>query len=205
MLTVIAAGLPKVMRVFCLVVLLLVVSCGIHPPGADAWSQPAFLIRQGGFAQVIVPLMREASAPEFYRYADFQANVALPLRARHSVLFLYRDKNTGELSLFVIHDATGEATGGEAAFAFSGLPANARLAVRDDPEDLFAWAAPVGKAYWRWLNGRTDGLVISGLGESFEITITPHFFSGIEFGKPSAGILQAPHGSLCRICRSPSR
>lgn len=188
-----ATGLLKVTRRFCFLVLLLTAFYGSYLPGAGALtSQPAFLIRQGGFIQEIVPLMQEASAPEFYRYEDFQANAALPLLPRRSVLFLYRDMKTGELSLFVIHDAPEKAMGGEVAFDFSGLPAKARIAVQDDPEDLFTYAAPVGKAYWRWLKGRTDGLVISGLGENFEITIAPYFFSGIEIWEAFSGDAKRP-------------
>lgn len=161
------------------------------PAGGEVSS--GYLLRQGEFSQEIIPLAKAQSAPAFYNYSDYQANNSLVV-SNHSLLFLYRDTESGELSLFIIHDAPDDGTDGSASFSFSGLPQGARFALLDDADgsDKFSLDPPNGEAYWYWSSEHTDGLVISGIGEDFEITIVPSFLWGIDSWDLLTGDVHSP-------------
>lgn len=143
--------------------------------------ETGYSLRQGDFSQGVIPLAKARSAPAFYNYSDYQANNRLVI-PNHSLLFLYRDTDSGELSLFIIHDAPDDGTDGSVSFSFSGLPPGARFVLMDDADDTdrFSLDPPNGEAHWYWSSDHTDGLVISGIGEDFEITIAPSFLWGID-------------------------
>jgi len=161
------------------------------PAGGEVGS--GYLLRQGGFSQEIIPLAGDQLAPAFYNYSDYQANNSLVV-SNHSLLFLYRDTESGELSLFIIHDAPDDGTDGSASFSFSGLPQGTRFALLDDADDTdrFSLDPPNGEAYWYWSSEHTDGLVISGIGEDFEITIVPSFLWGIDSWALLTGDVHSP-------------
>lgn len=140
-----------------------------------------YLLRQGGSLWEITPLFEAQPAPAFYNYYNYQANNHLVI-PDHSLLFLYRDMISGELSLIIIHDAPDDGTDGSASFSFSGLPQGAWFALMDDADsvDRFSLEPPHGEASWYWSSEHTDGLIISGIGEDFEITIVPNFLWGID-------------------------
>ncbi|NIR14446.1 MAG: hypothetical protein GWN86_11055, partial [Desulfobacterales bacterium] len=144
-------------------------------------SVSGYFVRQGNFFQRIIPLTEARSAPAFYNYFDYQANTHLAI-PNHSLLFLYRDMNSGQLSLSIIHDAPEDGTDGSAIFSFAGLPKSVEFALMDDPEggDEFTLEPPYGEANWYWYSEHTDGLVVSGIGENFEIAIKPSFLWGID-------------------------
>lgn len=147
--------------------------------GAGALPEAGYLLRQGRFVREILPLVGAIPAAAFYNYADYQANNGLAV-PDHSLIFLYRDMESGELSLVIIHDAPGDETDGSASFLFSGLPLGTRVALMDDPDgDRFSLDPPEGEAHWYWTAAHTDGLILDGLGETFEITIKPNFLWGI--------------------------
>lgn len=162
-------------------------------PAATATASSGYSLRQGGFLREFMPLIGESPVAAFYNYLDYRANnhFALP---DHSLIFLYRESESGELSLVIIHDSPGDGTGGAAIFRFSGLPRTAVLVLLDDDDgsDRFSLAPPQGEARWYWYPGHTDGLVIGGLGEQFEITIFPDFLWGINGWDLLTGGLAAP-------------
>ena len=84
--------------------------------------------------------------------------------ADKSVLFLYEDTVTNNVSLVIIHDAiTGDPDGGSATWTIGGLPVGGTVLVSDDPgEFINGTGANVGKAFgtWNWLSAYTDGGVI---------------------------------------------
>ncbi len=159
---------------------------------ATAAVSSGYSLRQGGFFQEFMPLSGPSPVAAFYNYLDYQANNHLPL-PDHSLIFLYRESESGELSLVIIHDAP-DGTNGAAIFHFSGLPETTVLILLDDDDgsDRFSLAPPQGEAYWYWYPGHTDGLVLGGLGEQFELTITPDFLWGIKSWDLLTGRPEAP-------------
>lgn len=155
--------------------------------------ESGYSLQQGRFWQRIIPLAKAQSALAFYNYSGYQANNYLVV-PDHSLLFLYRDTESGELSLFIIHDAPADATNGSVSFSFWGLPPGARWALLDDADgiDRFSLEPPNGEAHWYWSSDRTDGLVLSGLGETFAITIAPSFLWGITSWDLLTGDVHAP-------------
>lgn len=172
----------KVGALVALVSLLLTLPLPSAVTGQEGVVEKHFKAEQGDFCQEITPLAKAESAERFYDYRDFpdfSAHTGLE-RSNESLLFLYRDMHTKIVSLFVIHDAIKDGSGGEAAFSFSGLPKGTTLVVRDDSHDKYSFAPPQAQASWQWRPCCTDGLVISGIRvDELEIVIAPEFKSGI--------------------------
>lgn len=165
---------------------LLILFLGIILPSAsqNGTAQPSdsvfILAKQGTFTTPATPLTEAGrSAVDFYRFTNDQPNTGLEV-ARQALVFFYRDPNTRELSLIIILSAPQNQTGGEVTLSFSGLPATAQIALRDDPADTYNFTPPTAQMSWRWLPERADGVIISGLGNEFELVITPSFTRGIE-------------------------
>lgn len=170
------------MRVVRHVLGLLILLAGMALPAANGQQTDSVFIlaRQGTFATPVTPLTEPGrSAADFYRFANDQPNTGLEI-ARQALVFFYRDPNTRDLSLVIILSAPQNQTGGEATLSFSGLPPTAQITLRDDPGDTYNFTPPTAQMSWRWLPERADGVIISGLGTEFEITITPTFTRGIE-------------------------
>lgn len=138
-----------------------------------------FLYRQGTSTAPITPLSQVGTAVDFYRFANDQPNTGLEV-ANQALVFLYRDLNTRELSLIIILSKPGNPAGGEATIRIEGLPTTAQITLRDDPADTYEFTPPMATMTWRWLPERADGVVISGLGDEFELIITPTFTRGID-------------------------
>ena len=148
--------------------------------GQAAWGQTSITASQGDFSADIVPLTSALNAVDEYQYQGYKANMGLE-QAGHSVLFFHQNPS-GALSLIVVHgppalDVTNST--GIARFIFSDLPAGSRLDLRDDADDQFEFSPPAARVRWKWYPGRTDGLIISQLGDDFSIQITPHFIQGV--------------------------
>lgn len=145
----------------------------------------AFAVKQGGACWEITPLAEDRDAASFYDYYNFEAHTGLE-RSNRSLLFLYRNMLSKEISLFVIHDAPQDASGGRASFSFRGLPLEAKLRLRDDVVDHFmpdtySFNPPQAEANWRWTGAHTDGLVISELRtDELELKVVPEFTRGID-------------------------
>ncbi|MBS3788099.1 fibronectin type III domain-containing protein [Candidatus Bipolaricaulota bacterium] len=156
-----------------------------------------YTITQGGNSYSVTPLTKQESAESFYDYRDYEAhtNPSVEL-ANESVLFLYRDESTGRLSLIVIHhdgqnpiDLNNYQTK-EASLSFSGIPSSAQVAVQDDPEDDdYSLNSTIS---WNWPDYRTDGVVITDIGEEFTISIEPNFTKGINDWKIATGNINDP-------------
>ncbi len=157
----------------------LVILALIAVTGVSQETPSFFLARQGTFSTPITPLTQPGSAVDFYRFANDQPNTGLEV-ANQALVFLYRDANTQDLSLIVILSKPGNPAGGEATLRFDGLPPTAQITLRDDPADTYEFTPPIATMTWRWLPERADGVVISGLPNEFEITITPTFIRGID-------------------------
>ncbi len=162
-----------------LLVLALIAVTGSGQGVVSEQTPSFFLARQGAFSTPITPLTQPGSAVEFYRFANDQPNTGLEID-NQALVFLYRDQNTRDLSLVIILSKPGNPAGGEATLRFDGLPPTAQITLRDDPADTYEFTPPTATMTWRWLAERADGVVISGLPDEFEITITPTFIRGID-------------------------
>jgi PKD repeat protein len=170
----------RVIRQYGLLVLALIAVTGSGQETVpDQQTSSFFLARQGAFSTPITPLTQPGSAVDFYRFANDQPNTGLEV-ANQSLIFLYRDGNTRDLSLIIILSKPGNPAGGEATLRFDGLPPTAQITLRDDASDTYEFTPPTATMTWRWLAERADGVVISGLSDEFEIVITPTFIRGID-------------------------
>ncbi len=178
---------PQVGVFLGLFLAVLALSTGIAYAQQDLY----FSVRQGGNVYPLTPLERAGPVEEFYSYSNDESHTGLEV-AEHSILFLYRDTTTGELSLVIIHDIPNNDTGGEVEFIFSGLPSSATLIVRDDPNDTYDFNPPTATLHWSWLPEHNDGVVIGGLGTEFSITIDPNFIDGITGWDLVTGSIDSP-------------
>jgi len=174
-----------------LTALVLLIGIGCTPV---AWAQ-AISLTQGSFVTELLPLELDTPVAQFYNYVDQRAHTGFE-RAGHSLLFFYRDPDTGALSLGVIHgppalDVTNAT--GVALFTLSGLPQSSTLNVLDDPQDRYDFAPPVARLRWKWHTGRTDGIVIGALGNDFSFQLAPHFIQGITQWE---ALTQGPQGPV---------
>ncbi len=145
------------------------------------WAQSTpIVVRQGDFQATVFPLLGAASAEEFYNYSlfDYQARTSLEI-PRHSLIAFYRDSRTGKLALIIIHNAPDAGSGGGVKLRLEGLPSTAQLTLKDDPSDEYTFEPPNAQVTWRWVSGRTDGLVVNDLGERFTLTLTPQLMQGV--------------------------
>lgn len=168
---------------------------------ASEHGEEPIVLEQGDECLELLPLSGDLPVEEFYDYrfrtdnydglsdtfgysfsshgtTDYQADAT-------SVLFLY-DGPAG-LSLVVVHGRyEGDDDGGVVSFSFDGMPADAEWVVRDDYYLLDGEPAPTNhdqwdvdgttqQVDWAYEGGRTDGGAALGLGDDFEVTITPAF------------------------------
>ncbi len=160
---------------------LVLVLIGIFAFGSQlAWSQAPLRVTQGAFEADVVPLEGQTPATTFYDYRDLGSRAALTEPGR-SVLFFHRD-GAGRLSLVAIHgppalDVTNAT--GIVRFILTDLPEGSALDLLDDPDDTQEFAPPVARLRWKWHTGRTDGIVIGGLGGDFAFKLAPHFIQGV--------------------------
>ncbi len=123
------------------------------------------------------------SAEEFYNYDGTASNTGLA-REDTCVLIPYLSPE-GRASLIVVLDKSNDGSVGKADMRITGLPESASLSVRNDssdndPGDQYDFSPPEAYASWEWSGYYDDGLVITGLGEEFSITVEPNFAVGIE-------------------------
>jgi PKD repeat protein len=146
---------------------------------AQAPTTPTFfLARQNGFTQSFEPITRAGTAVDYYRFSSDQSNTGLEAPQR-ALVFFHRDTNTNNLSLIIILGAPGSGVPGRATIELSGLPSTAQIVLRDDPNDTYNFTPPTASISWTWLGERSDGVVINGLTEEFEITLRTISAEGI--------------------------
>ncbi len=152
-----------------------------------------FTLQQGTFSATLLPVSKAQDVAGFYNYANFQSNTAEGLEANErSLLFVYEDTVTGSMSLVVIHSRAGGVSGGSVIFSFSGLPQGVQFQVQDDPDDTYSLTPPTAQVTSTWQPGFNDGYAIGPLSQTFEITITPQFNSGITDWAALSGGLPNP-------------
>jgi cysteine-rich repeat protein len=154
--------------------------------GAANGDVPAFLLTQGDFSRPIAPIMRPGSVESFYAYASASSHTGFEA-AGGSRLFLYRDLETGALSLVTHHGIDIDSTGidqpkGSVKQTFSFLPSGVFVAISDDTTGELSMAGD-GSAKGDWtFHHNTDGGALSGLASpgSWSIDIDSTFEEGIE-------------------------
>ena len=175
------------------------------PAAAATGDGPGYVLVQADTCVPMVPLSGDEPVEDLYdyrlpeRYASTEngatdpgtgpyyssAGTASLQAADSSVLFLY-DGPDG-LSLVVVHGDVAEGGGGSATFTLSNVPAGASWVVKDDlyrdPEtgeiedtnyDRWETDGDAHEIDWTW-GERTDGGVLRGLGDDFELEIDPAF------------------------------
>ena len=155
------------------------------PPGryffVDASSTTLRLEYHGGTSsRIIHPIQGSTSAVEFYQYVNNSPNTGF--EAFETSLLIPYEAPSGVVSLIIVHDRSGGDSGGNASLRISGLPRQALLALRDDPDDYrdeFYFAPPEARLSWGWDRGRGDGAVITGIGKGDSLTLRSNFISGI--------------------------
>lgn len=153
-----------------------------------------FTLEQGDFSTTLTPLRDAQSVADFYNYSNFQSNTGIEVLGR-SLVFLYENTDSGEISLVIIH---GLADGGPGtvSFRFSGLPQGVQFQVQDDPDDSWTLEPPTAQVDWSWEAGFNDGTAIGPLSRAFEITISPDFVSGIQEWAALTGTIATPESRL---------
>jgi len=151
-----------------------------------------FTLEQGPFTATLVPLKKAQDVASFYNYSNFQSNTEEGLEViGRSLIFFYLDTTTGTLSLVMIHSRP-DGGPGSVTFSFSGLPEGVQFLVQDDPDDTWSLTPPTAEISWNWQATYNDGGAIGPLPETFEITITPQFISGITEWAALSGELPTP-------------
>jgi hypothetical protein len=149
----------------------------------------AFAIEQGDACAPLTTLVGDQPVEEFYDWdeAETQYSSAGEARALQidetSVLFLYRQEDSDDIYLVVIHGKLedGNGDGGSVSFTLEDMPEDGSWVVRDDfyddPSRFDQWAVDEEPQQidWTWAGGRTDGGVFGPLGDDAEFTIDPAF------------------------------
>lgn len=169
--------------------------------GSVVGQGQTYVLEQDGSCTELRPVSyQDQTVEEFYGYTGtnnstmkFSANTPVDLEERnddYSTLFLY--EGSGGLSLVVMHDGVNGSGGGAASMEFVGLPEDGTWAVRDDPpnESVEVWNRTTDDGVavdWGWRGAYTDGGAFQGLGDDFEIQITPSFNDGAEIDPVTPG------------------
>jgi hypothetical protein len=139
-----------------------------------------YTVTQGAQTFQIAPIVGTTDVKSFYSYDspnELSSNTGFE-QSNRSVIGLYRDPS-GKLSLFMIHDAVEDGTGGEFAMTLTGL-ASGTVVVQDDPSGApDAFGNPNGEYSWKWPQCCTDGVAIEGIGNAPCFTVTPGTAGGI--------------------------
>ncbi len=146
-----------------------------------------YTIEQNGNVTTVIPISSSGNVTAFYGYDTVKTASAYTglEESETSVLFLYEDEGTGDLSLVFIHDIYNDDSGGQIVWEFSGIPSGAEFVVQDDDDTPQYNDGPYlvtsGNAtvLWTWSPCCTDGGALSPLTSPFAITINPSFINGI--------------------------
>ena len=180
--------------------LLLALTVCLLAVGGNAQQQGFYQVSQGETRVQVTPLESPSSATEFYDYTASVANTGFE-EVNGAVLFLYRDANTGQVSLFVLLSGPGGGAG-TTTITLSGVPDGASFLVQDDTfdfRDTWEFAPPSATAALGWNEGFSDGFVLGPLGEESELTLFPQFSSGIQTVKFLHGNRTAPSTAFLNL------
>jgi cysteine-rich repeat protein len=156
--------------------------CDLGPMNADRPAVEVVQATELVFGARIIHRANTASA--FYGWLSASAHTGYEA-LETSNLFLYRDLNSGILSLFAIHGIDRDTSGlsqptGDVRFDITGVPEGAVVAVSDDPGEFVQVTPTSYRGRWRFANN-TDGGVIQGLPlpGSWVIRVSATFAAGI--------------------------
>jgi hypothetical protein len=128
------------------------------------------------------PLSKAESASAYYDYDTIfydSGNPDFGTLSNTGFFWLYENTLTGEISLGMIFDTPNDGSGGTVNLSIAGVPGTGYVAVADDPPilgDTFS----TSEGSWGWNTCCTDGGVIGGLYDLWDITITLSTSTGIE-------------------------
>jgi hypothetical protein len=152
--------------------------------GNNNRSQPAFLVTQSGSSFPATPVVRVASAKDFYNYTSASAHTGFEALGVSRIM-LYLDKSSMSLSLVVFHGIDNNTSGQEqpesqVQIVFSGLPSTTTLAASDEEGELTMTSETSATGDWSFRNN-SDGGALAGLPlpGDWEIYVSPAFVSGI--------------------------
>jgi cysteine-rich repeat protein len=148
-------------------------------------DRPAIEVAQGTNVFACDPVQRFTPATFFYALVSASSHTGFE-ESGLSNLFVYRDMNTGVLSLFIVHGIDFATTGvrqprAQVDFDLTGFPAGTTLALSDDSAAEFGMSTATSyRGRWRF-EDNTDGGLVNGLTlpGSWTITIAPSFVLGI--------------------------
>lgn len=151
-----------------------------------AQEERSIYVNQGGNDFVVTPLSTGESIEQFYGIRQGFADTSTDIE-KHDVSHLFLWDGPNGLSLVVIHDRRGNATGGAATFSFSGLPTDqGQWVVQDEAADFDSETDT--EIDWRWVGGWTDGGAFrGGLDGEFDVTIDPAFNGDAGRESPDGG------------------
>ncbi len=147
-------------------------------PACCDCGEDEYYVTYGGESYCIEPVTSEDSIEDFYDYGNNSSQNDDITRANASVIFLYEDSTSGELSLVVVNDDTEANGGGAASYTVEGAPVNpgwlvggGDWQVQDDGDDPYAtWEAD-----WAWWSEYTDGGAIGALTDDFALRLSAAF------------------------------
>jgi hypothetical protein len=171
-------------KVYLVAMVMSLVFLGTVAMAAEGHASELYLITQGDFSALVTAISGQESGKEFYAYnKEYRASSFTGYETSFkSLLFLYRDETSGELSLFMIHDRYKDDGGGNSQMYFYGLPDAAYWSVEDDSdifEDEYYFGSTRWEARWLWGSCCTDGAVIGSINGFTKITVDPVYWSGI--------------------------
>lgn len=145
-------------------------------------DRPAFEVSQPSLAPFGTDaLVAAKSAVAFYDYASASSHTGLEAEGESRV-YLYLDRTTGKLSLFLSHGRDGDQDDAELDMDVTGLPAGFAIEVADDkPQEFFATGPTSASGRWKFGNN-TDGGVLGGLPfpGRWKIVVTPTQVDGVD-------------------------
>lgn len=157
--------------------------CDEGPRNED---RPAVLLTQGELSRWVKPIDRKGDVFTFYQYTSKSGHTGFE-EVNASQLFLYRDIDTGVMSLVSEHGIDIDSTGIEQPVSrvvqrFSGLPGGVTVGFADDgPEEFEMDSKTTAKADWNF-NTNTDGAALSGLPlpGNWSIDVDTEFIEGVD-------------------------
>ena len=155
---------------------------------ATSWQ-----VYQGGSVKATLqPVSGSKSVVDMYGWVPgvntYNGNSTVPSVAEQTMMFLYKDTSTNEVSLVVVNDANKNADGGHMSMKFTGSAlAGARISVQDDglrpgaSPDTFNNIPGGFEAIWTYPTCCADGIAISDIDwPSGCLKVAPTFNRGIK-------------------------
>ena len=144
----------------------------------------ALEVEAGAMSFIPDPVSRSTAAQFFYGLVSASAHTGYE-DLETSNLFLYRDLNTGVVSLFAVHGIDRTTTGirqplATVIFQYSGVPSGVSVVISDDGGELRNVGSGLFRGDWNFQDN-TDGGVLSGfpIPGTWTARVDPTFLRGI--------------------------